>query len=297
MRREFHVRFCEGLGVQFPRATRLVLLAPDPETLTVWREEIRAFVAERLRLKLRADGDEPFPVSRGIDFAGWKTWATHRVPRRRTLAALGRRLREAERALVARDEARGAWSIDLTVRSTRAPGAAQREIVAVDAMLSMLASYSGHLRWGGSWTAWHGIWNRHPWLAALCACDGWDASLRWTPRASRQPRLWQQYWALASAAAPRTLVFCRVGAFVEFRGPFVSDAAAVLGLQRVRLHRGQWAFGAGFPVCASRRYEKLAVARGRSVAVVREGDWRGHRACRAREVVRILGRPAAHGSA
>ena len=25
MRREFHVRFCEGLGVRFPRATRLVI--------------------------------------------------------------------------------------------------------------------------------------------------------------------------------------------------------------------------------------------------------------------------------
>jgi hypothetical protein len=24
MRREFHVRFCEGVGVRFPRATRLV---------------------------------------------------------------------------------------------------------------------------------------------------------------------------------------------------------------------------------------------------------------------------------
>ena len=27
MRREFHVRFCEGLGVRFPRATRLVVLS------------------------------------------------------------------------------------------------------------------------------------------------------------------------------------------------------------------------------------------------------------------------------
>jgi hypothetical protein len=26
MRREFHVRFCEGVGVRFPRATRLVIL-------------------------------------------------------------------------------------------------------------------------------------------------------------------------------------------------------------------------------------------------------------------------------
>ena len=28
MKREFHVRFCEGVGVQFPCATRL---PPDPE--------------------------------------------------------------------------------------------------------------------------------------------------------------------------------------------------------------------------------------------------------------------------
>jgi RNA-directed DNA polymerase len=29
MRREFHVRFCEGLGVRFPRATRLVMVFSD----------------------------------------------------------------------------------------------------------------------------------------------------------------------------------------------------------------------------------------------------------------------------
>ncbi len=51
-----------------------------------------------------------------------------------------------------------------------------------------------------------------------------------------------------------------------------------------------------FPVRVSRRYEKLAVERGWSVAVVREGEWRGHRACRAREVVRVLVRPAGCGS-
>ena len=45
--------------------------------------------------------------------------------------------------------------------------------------------------------------------------------------------------------------------------------------QRARLHRGQWAFGAGFPVRAAARYRKLALAQGWSVANVREGGWRG----------------------
>jgi hypothetical protein len=31
MRREFHVRFCEGLGVRFPRATRLILIFRDEQ--------------------------------------------------------------------------------------------------------------------------------------------------------------------------------------------------------------------------------------------------------------------------
>lgn len=57
--------------------------------------------------------------------------------------------------------------------------------------------------------------------------------------------------------------------------------------QRARLHRGQWAFGAGFAVRAAARYRKLALAQGWSVANVREGGWRGRRSCRSREVVSV----------
>lgn len=266
----------------------LVLLAPDRETLIAWRDKIRRFVGERLCLALRTDGDQPFPVARGIDFVGWKTWATHRVPRRRTLTALDGKLRQARLTLVRSDAARAAETIDLTVPATAAPGSARRDALAVDNLLATLASYSGHLRWGGAWKSWRQIQDRHPWVGALCVLDGWNVSLRWTSRDRRHLRLWGQYWKLATAAGPHTLVFCRVGAFVEFRGPFLPEAAAVLGLRQVRLSRGQWAFGAGFPVCAMPRYEKLALARGWSVAVVREGGWRGYRACRPREVVRVF---------
>jgi len=265
----------------------LVLLAPDPEILLVWREQIRCFLADRLRLRLRADGDDPFPVARGIDFTGWKTWASHRAPRRRTLATFADRVRQAERALVHPAADSRAETIDLRVRTPRPPGSAQRDGLAVETLLSTLASYSGHLRWGGSWKAWQAVWKRNPWLAALYARDGWNVRSRWSPGASAQTRLWRQYWKLAALAAPDTLLFCRVGAFVEFRGPFLDAAADVLGLRRVALPRGPWAFGAGFPVCALARYEKVAVAKGWSVAIVREGEWRGRRACRSRHVVSI----------
>jgi hypothetical protein len=114
----------------------LVLLADDPETLRRWRDAIRSFALSRLRLRPRSDGDEPFPVSRGIDFAGWKTWADHRLPRRRTLAALDRRVREAGRHLLRRDERRGVETLDLTVRTVRAPGSASHDIVIADVLWS-----------------------------------------------------------------------------------------------------------------------------------------------------------------
>jgi RNA-directed DNA polymerase len=270
----------------------VVMLAPDAATLEGWRERFRTCAAEKLGLALRRDGDEPFPVARGIDFAGWKTWASHRVPRRRTLANLDGRLREAGRVLVRRDEARGTESVDLTARVVRQPGRTRREVVAVDGLRSTLASYSGHLRWGGSRGAWQGVLARHPWLEAVVAVNDWDVALRWTPRTACATRLWRQVHALAVAAPPRTLVFCPVGAFVEFRGRFAEEAASVLGLRVGRLARGQWAFGAGFPVRAMDRFERRALERGWSVAFVREGAWRGRRACRGREVVRVL-RPRA----
>jgi RNA-directed DNA polymerase len=274
----------------------LVLLAPDPGLLRSWHSRIRDFVESRLRLTLRTDGDEPFHAARGIDFAGWKTWPTYRVPRRRTLASLGARIRQAEGLLVRRDASRGIETIDLRVQTGRKPGSVAATMHAADALQSMLSSYSGHLRWGASRQAWSRIWDRHEWLESICARHGWDVRLRWTSRESRHAKFWRQYWALTSAAGSRTLLFCRVGAFVEFRGPFIAGAVSVLGLRRVRQPRGLWAFGAGFPATKATRYVRAALASGWSVAIAQEGNWRGRRACRARRVGRIV-RPFTQGSA
>lgn len=279
-----------GLGCRYylRYVDDMVLLAPDPETLFRWRDAIREFASSRLYLQLRRDGDEPFPVSRGIDFAGWKTWADHRLPRRRTLASLERRVRDAARLLRRTDHRRRVEVLDLRTHTASAPGSLRRSLLLPDALWSTLTAYSGHLRWGGSWGDWHRLWQRHSWLDSVYRLDGWSVGLRWTPSAARATRLWRQYWKLAGAAADRTLVFCPVGAFVEFRGAFAVEAAEVLGLRRVALPRGVWAFGAGFPTRLLPHYAATATGRGWSVVVVRPGAWRGRRACRERRVVAVI---------
>lgn len=46
MRREFHVRFCEGGGVRFPSATRLVILCRTRQEADAALAEVRAWVSE-----------------------------------------------------------------------------------------------------------------------------------------------------------------------------------------------------------------------------------------------------------
>ena len=46
MRREFHVRFCEGGGVRAPSATRLVILCRTREEADAALAEVRAWVSE-----------------------------------------------------------------------------------------------------------------------------------------------------------------------------------------------------------------------------------------------------------
>lgn len=72
MRREFHVRFCEGPGVQFPRATRLVVLArwlgPRIER---WLEEL---LESRMGLRINRAKTRVLRVEPGgaaLDFLGY----------------------------------------------------------------------------------------------------------------------------------------------------------------------------------------------------------------------------------
>lgn len=72
MRREFHVRFCEGGGVQFPSATRLVVMCHTKAAVEEARDRVGA-VLTRLGLELHPEKTRVVDLSwgrEGFDFLG-----------------------------------------------------------------------------------------------------------------------------------------------------------------------------------------------------------------------------------
>ena len=70
MSREIHVRFCEGLGVQFPWATRHLLLASSADAARQALEDGRAFLKQRLKLHLNVHPRPIGSLEAGFVFLG-----------------------------------------------------------------------------------------------------------------------------------------------------------------------------------------------------------------------------------
>ena len=95
MRREFHVRFCEGGGVRFPSATRLVILGRSEAEAQDALQAVQEWVAvngltlhpDKTRL---GDGREP---GRGFEFLGYRFEAGKRLVRKKSLKALKDKVR------------------------------------------------------------------------------------------------------------------------------------------------------------------------------------------------------------
>ena len=87
---DVHVRFCERLGVKFPRATHLVLFGPDRATLHAWRTALAERLAA-LRLVMHR-GAHPRPVGEGIPFLGFTVLPERRRLKRRKAVGARRRL-------------------------------------------------------------------------------------------------------------------------------------------------------------------------------------------------------------
>ena len=99
MRREFHVRFCEGLGVKFPGATRLVVLCASAAEAAAALHEVRSWV-EANGLTLHPDkthiGDCRV-AGEGFDFLGYRFEAGQRRVRKKSRHKLFARIREKTR--------------------------------------------------------------------------------------------------------------------------------------------------------------------------------------------------------
>lgn len=154
----------------------LVLLDPDPDRLRQWRDRIQSFLQSALSLRLRESAVEPRRAERGIDFVGWQTYWSYRLPRRRTLAKCEAALSQFEREAL-----RPMWN-GLVQRIDIAPSAAGRARADLEHLRSAVSSYAGHLRHGSSSSGWARICARHQWVGVLFerAGDGSPDSLRWS---------------------------------------------------------------------------------------------------------------------
>jgi RNA-directed DNA polymerase len=85
MRRESHVRIREGLGVKFPRATRLVVLCRTPEEATRALELVGTWASDN-GLTLHPTKTKVVNArTEGFDFLGYHLEGGHRRPREKSL--------------------------------------------------------------------------------------------------------------------------------------------------------------------------------------------------------------------
>jgi hypothetical protein len=257
----------------------MVLLGHDAAELAGFRERIKVFLHERLGLKLRDPDMEPQPVRDGVRFVGWRTWWSHRLPRRQTLRNLEQRLDRYERLAV-----RPAWGgvaqcVEIDRRDVRGATAHLR---------SVLASYGGHLRHGAAFGVWRVAWRRD-WLRLLFRREGWRAVERWPVlRPLPRRRFAQQYRRLLRHAGDDVLVFCQVGRFVEMYGPQRLAALRRLRLAMIYRPRAGFGFAVGFPLKLAAVFEKRALASGAAVVHVGESGEPGVGACAPRRVTRLV---------
>lgn len=70
-----------------------LLFSDDRRQLHGWRKDIQAFLTERQRLLLHPAKSVVFPTRTGLDFCGFRLWATHRRLRKSSVQRFVRRFR------------------------------------------------------------------------------------------------------------------------------------------------------------------------------------------------------------
>ena len=83
-----------------------ILVSTDKEELKAWLADIRWYLETQLRLTLNPK-TQIYPATRGIDFAGYRTFPDYRLPRKRNVKAAKRRFRQ-----LTHDYARGKATIE-----------------------------------------------------------------------------------------------------------------------------------------------------------------------------------------
>ncbi len=77
-----------------------VILHKSSRQLSIWKDEIDRFLREKLRIKLHSDKSRIIPISRGIDFVGFRNFYYYRILRRRNILSMRRKISFYEKGIV-----------------------------------------------------------------------------------------------------------------------------------------------------------------------------------------------------
>ncbi|SDJ88156.1 reverse transcriptase/maturase family protein, partial [Billgrantia gudaonensis] len=102
-----------GYGLYARYMDDWIIMGPDKAALWRLLEHLTRWLDDELGLVINPKSTV-YPASQGIDFAGYRTWTTHTLPRKRNVTAARRRMLGLARGYragrVSRDEIRGSWA-------------------------------------------------------------------------------------------------------------------------------------------------------------------------------------------
>ena len=231
-----------------------VLVHEDPAQLLAWREQIREFLAERLRLSLTDSVAKPQLIKNGVDFLGYIVRPDYLLVRRRVVSRLKARLRDYEQKLV---------------RPQSGYILFRHDSATLAGLRATWASYRAHLNMANSHRLWAALVSRSHWLRHFFTLE--DGLL--IPRVAVPPlfrRLRDQYRFFADRF-PDCVLLLQVGRFYECYDEQAVRASRLLGPRLHATGRGGQA-RCGVPVARGPRCARMLVARSIPVAVVRETE-------------------------
>lgn len=231
----------------------MVLLDPDPVVLQAWREQIAAFLLQRLGLHLRDDGRLQ-PVANGIDFLGYVLRPDYRLVRQRVVTHLRQKLDHYDRRIAA-----GAtWRLPADAQPLRA----------------MLASYLGHFQHANAHRLVASLWQRYPWLNWVLRLSAARKLLRVDVAASATSLYGQ--WRYFRRCFPQACVLMQVGNRVEMYGGDAQHMRHWQGHGAAPVLRVGWAGQAGLSLRWQQREALLRdlTQRGLAWVYVAQRGWR-----------------------
>jgi hypothetical protein len=155
----WYVRYCDDF----------LILDNDPQRLVEIREAVRGFLKVKLRLELNTRYAAITDVRNGIDFIGYIIRPDYVLVRRRSINNLRQRLERFERVCVTTSRVDHAPVLP-SLPECGAPGMLYtiadkpRELTR---LRGVVASYSGHFKWGDTNRLRRSYFVRYPWLNAL----------------------------------------------------------------------------------------------------------------------------------